>query len=1297
MVRTSKRVLAAIVTLCLMLTMLPATVFASSTDAFAISKTSVCTGDTFTVSFTQPTTLTMSGVSLKVSFDKTAFEITEIANAPYAAFQPGIEGCNNAGSVAIAWTDPTYDANTSLAAGTVLLSVTFKAKDTATIGDKEFNVAEYIVTGAFDESTYMPVDITPDAGTLTKTVSVVSKITGAQTVAISAPVKGATPQNTIAAGTGYTGTIAWEGNPVKFAANTVYAANITLTAASGYIFGDDATGNVAGASITNNAVSNDGSKLTFKATFPATADKDTPVCAAPTGLTATYGQTLADITLSNPTGNTPGTWSWMVPSTSVGNASSTPVNFKAKFVPTDSDNYATVENIDVPVTVNAKNITVSVAAVSDQEYTGSQIKPTVVVTGDGKTLVLNTDYTVEYGANVNVGANAGSVTVKAKVNGNYTFTNAVKNFNIVAQAGTVSISGNLNVPFGTAVPDVTINKNGSDGATTTYYYTNAACTEGKTTTKPTAAGNYWVQVEMAAGTNFGAAVSNALSFTISRADITPAVSITGWTYKDSANDPSVTGNTGNGAVTYKYKEKTAADSAYSTTVPTNAGEYTVKAEIAQTTNYNAGSATANFTIAPKALTDAMVAATAAQSYTGSEIKPTPAVTDGTALVNNTDFTYDYEDNTYVGTTAKVKVEGQGNYSGEVVKEFSITVVDQTPAITATASVTKGGNTVDLKPLVANAKGDVTFTISGEANGCTIANGVLTSGENSGTVKINVAITAKDVNGDTVNEYNAYSLADAITVTVNDKETQAALNITSATTVTYGQTLTLTSEGGSGTGAVTYAVTNGTGEATIDGNVLTPSKVGTVTVIATKADDTTYNSISSAPVVITIEKIKVAIPAEDTTTYTYTGTEQTYQIAENAAYTIAGNKQTNANTTGYPVTVTLNDTETHAWTDDSIEAKNYTFIINKATITVAAKNQEVYVNGTAPVLGTEHYTVTGLVNSETLKTAPTIEYETTPDTSATGSVVIKVYGAEAPDGGNYNDVVHTNGTLTIKNRPSSGGGGVSRYTVKFETNGGSKVANKTVNRNAVLEAPEAPTKDGFKFDGWFTDKELTTAYDFTAKVTKGFTLYAKWTEIEKEPDVDKPEDKDDPETTEWKNPFNDVKADDWFYANVQYVVENKLMNGVAVDEFAPNDTLTRAMLVTVLYRNAGEPAVNKSIPFADVDMGAYYASAVIWAKQNGIVNGVTETEFAPDANITREQIAAIMFRYAQYNGMDAVTLEENLHFTDASKISEYAVSAMNWAVGTGLMKGKSTTTINPKDNATRAEIAAILQRFIEANK
>ena len=269
----------------------------------------------------------------------------------------------------------------------------------------------------------------------------------------------------------------------------------------------------------------------------------------------------------------------------------------------------------------------------------------------------------------------------------------------------------------------------------------------------------------------------------------------------------------------------------------------------------------------------------------------------------------------------------------------------------------------------------------------------------------------------------------------------------------------------------------------------------------------------------------------------------------------------------------------------------------------------------------------------------------------------------------------------------GGGGISKCSIKFETNGGSEVKAISVNKNAVATEPAAPTKEGFTFEGWYTDKELTIAYDFASKVTKSFTLYAKWVEVEKEPATG-----DDTTIS-----FKDVKADDWFYESVQYVAQNNLMNGVTEDEFAPNNTLTRAMLVTVLYRSEGEPATNRSIPFADVDMGSYYGNAVSWAQQNGIVTGVTETEFAPNRNITREQIAAIMFRYAQYKGMDAVTLEENLHFTDANEIAEYAVSAMNWAVGTGLITGKTNTTINPKDGATRAEIATILQRFIEANK
>ena len=184
----------------------------------------------------------------------------------------------------------------------------------------------------------------------------------------------------------------------------------------------------------------------------------------------------------------------------------------------------------------------------------------------------------------------------------------------------------------------------------------------------------------------------------------------------------------------------------------------------------------------------------------------------------------------------------------------------------------------------------------------------------------------------------------------------------------------------------------------------------------------------------------------------------------------------------------------------------------------------------------------------------------------------------------------------------------------------------------------------------------------------------------------------------KKEFQDVHPiSHWATESIDYVYSNGLMNGTDETHFAPDKPLTRAMLVTVLYRLEGEPRVSGITSFGDLEAGQYYLDAVCWAQINGIANGISDTEFAPNDNITREQIAAIMFRYAQYKGMDTVTSEENLHFADRSEISEYAVSAMNWAVGTGLMNGKSTTTINPKDNATRAEIAAILHRFIEANK
>lgn len=182
------------------------------------------------------------------------------------------------------------------------------------------------------------------------------------------------------------------------------------------------------------------------------------------------------------------------------------------------------------------------------------------------------------------------------------------------------------------------------------------------------------------------------------------------------------------------------------------------------------------------------------------------------------------------------------------------------------------------------------------------------------------------------------------------------------------------------------------------------------------------------------------------------------------------------------------------------------------------------------------------------------------------------------------------------------------------------------------------------------------------------------------------------------PFKDVISTDWFYEYVKSAYEKGLMKGVSSDMFEPKSELTRAMFVTILHRIDGEKLEGENV-FSDVSDEDYYCSAVAWASANGIVKGVSETQFAPDENITREQIAAIFYRYAQAKGYD-VSVGENtniLSYVDYDEISEYAIPAMSYAVGSGLINGKTESTLNPRDNATRAEAAAIIQRFIEGNK
>ena len=261
--------------------------------------------------------------------------------------------------------------------------------------------------------------------------------------------------------------------------------------------------------------------------------------------------------------------------------------------------------------------------------------------------------------------------------------------------------------------------------------------------------------------------------------------------------------------------------------------------------------------------------------------------------------------------------------------------------------------------------------------------------------------------------------------------------------------------------------------------------------------------------------------------------------------------------------------------------------------------------------------------------------------------------------------------------SSGGSASTTYTLTFETNGGNAISKVTKNKGTTIDlAQYAPTKSGATFEGWYADKGLTKKIT-SVKLDANTTVYAKWTE-----------------TPVSSLPFGDVKSGDWFYNDVKYVYDKGMMAGTAADVFAPNATTTRAMIVTILYRLEGSPAVTGTSAFVDVPAGQWYTDAVNWAAANQIVKGTSATTFAPNDSITREQMAAILYRYAQYKGYDVTKKADLSGYSDNGQVSAYARDALAWANAAKLINGVTNTTLAPQGNATRAQVSAILHRFCD---
>lgn len=304
----------------------------------------------------------------------------------------------------------------------------------------------------------------------------------------------------------------------------------------------------------------------------------------------------------------------------------------------------------------------------------------------------------------------------------------------------------------------------------------------------------------------------------------------------------------------------------------------------------------------------------------------------------------------------------------------------------------------------------------------------------------------------------------------------------------------------------------------------------------------------------------------------------------------------------------------------------------------------------------------------------------------GKITVKFNGT--------NKDVAKNATETFSyTKPSSSGGSSSgkttyKVTTSAVNNGGVNASPSSAEKGATITITLSPDK-GYKLDkltvtdgsgkSVSTVKKSDTVYTFTmpASAVKVGVSYVKATE------------------TPSKTKFNDVSANDWFASAVDYVTGKGMMNGTADNTFSPKANTTRGMVVTVLYRLENQPSTSAA-SFTDVASGAYYANAVAWANANGIVSGYGSGKFGPNDKVTREQLAAILYRYAQYKKYDVSVGEDTniLSYDDAQSISSYAIPAIQWACGAGVVTGKSGSKLDSKGNATRAEVAAMLMRFCE---
>ena len=362
----------------------------------------------------------------------------------------------------------------------------------------------------------------------------------------------------------------------------------------------------------------------------------------------------------------------------------------------------------------------------------------------------------------------------------------------------------------------------------------------------------------------------------------------------------------------------------------------------------------------------------------------------------------------------------------------------------------------------------------------------------------------------------------------------------------------------------------------------------------------------------------------------------------------------------------------------------TVTILPAPLTIQVKDKTARIGDAIPTLTAADYTVTGLVGSDTLALAPSLTYVSTPDMSKTGAVAIQASGAAIPNGNYDPNITYLPGVLTIQEIPT--------YTVTVPTaENGTITADKATAQEGDTVTLTVRPAEGYVLQS-LTATCAAAAPGTVPLQEKGEGIYT-FAMPDGDVTVTGTFALEEEEEEPWPPfPFTDVPETMWYYDSVYYVYAHGLMNGTAATLFSPGNPTTRGMLVTILYRMEGSPQGAGWGPFTDVTPGAYYAQPIAWAAWNGIVNGITSTTFAPDRNVTREQMAAILYRYTAWKEWDVSQQGNLFQFTDWQKVQTYARTPLAWAVASGLIQGKENQRLDPGGPATRAEVATILQRF-----